>query len=410
MEKKYIYIALAASVIGVIVTVILSLHHYNMNYQSALLDAVCGVKGDTGCNIVNRSDASEFLGYPLALWGFIFYLLSFALLLFYLITPASGLLQTLFLMSAFAFAVDIGLFLYSIAALNVVCNMCILSYLATLAILFFTFLSISKIKEGFMPNLESIRTRNIQLPYALIAVIILVFVSGGMLQAVAKGSSTNKGSESTGSSKYHLEKAIEAYFSEYDNAKVVLKNPISVAKKGAVNSAITITEYADFMCPHCQYAATKINDLYKKNPKTVSVVYRHFPLDNKCNPSMKRQLHEGACLLSYASQCAKEQNKFWPMHDAIFKKQEAWSRQGVSIKEINKLAARISLNRSTFNKCMNSDKAKKAVAADIKEAMRLGISGTPAIYINGRDMKTGLVDFLFEQLLIRESNKLRGRP
>lgn len=88
---------------------------------------------------------------------------------------------------------------------------------------------------------------------------------------------------------------------------------------GQDSAALTIVEFSDFQCPYCKRlfdgAWVQLKKDYVDTGK-VKVVFRDFPL---------YQIHKNAGAAALAGQCAKEQGKFWDMHDKLFTNQDEWS-------------------------------------------------------------------------------------
>jgi protein-disulfide isomerase len=110
----------------------------------------------------------------------------------------------------------------------------------------------------------------------------------------------------------------------------------------------------------------------EKNPETVKIVFKNFPLYNK---------HKMAKQAALASLAAQNQGKFWQMHDALF------ALPQLTQKNIEKAAEKIGLNMDRFNKDVASPETKKKLSRDILIAEQIGVGGTPALFINGRQVK-----------------------
>ncbi len=80
-----------------------------------------------------------------------------------------------------------------------------------------------------------------------------------------------------------------------------------------------------------------------------------------------------------AAEAAHKQGKFWEMHDKIFDNQRAISEENYVV-----WAGEIGLNVDQFKKDLKTAKTKSRIDADVKEASKLGLTGTPAFFINGR--------------------------
>ncbi len=142
--------------------------------------------------------------------------------------------------------------------------------------------------------------------------------------------------------------------------------------RGPAGAAVTIVEFSDFHCTFCRRAQPIIEQLLKKYPTQVRLAYRDLPLD---------KLHPEARRAAEAARCANDQGKFWAFHDALYKGPAA-----ASDATLQALSTAVGLDATTFNNCVASGKHRDAVQRDADVAARLGSTGTPSIFINGRPM------------------------
>jgi protein-disulfide isomerase len=135
------------------------------------------------------------------------------------------------------------------------------------------------------------------------------------------------------------------------------------------DAAPEIVVFSDFQCPHCSVLAPKLKELARGGEAKIRFV--HYPLD----------FHTKAPAAHRAAIAASLQGKFWEMHDRIFS-----SKTDISRETLERFAQELELEASRFVKDMESDEAAAAVAEGIAEGDRVGISGTPAVYVNGRPL------------------------
>ena len=140
--------------------------------------------------------------------------------------------------------------------------------------------------------------------------------------------------------------------------------------KGSANAAVTIVEFSDFECPYCGGLFPTMKQVEKNYPEQVRIVYRQFPLTN---------IHPHAQKAAEASLCAKEQKKFWEFHDSMFGNQ-----QELSIPDLKQRAVDLKMDTQAFNQCLDSGRHVGVIQADIQEGARNGVTGTPALFVNGR--------------------------
>jgi protein-disulfide isomerase len=142
--------------------------------------------------------------------------------------------------------------------------------------------------------------------------------------------------------------------------------------KGDANAPVTIVEFSDFECPFCGrfYSETlsQIEENYIDTGK-VKMEYRHFPLS----------FHPEAGPAAEASECAREQGKFWDYHDILYENQG-------SLGEANykKWAVELGLDTGKFDSCFDSGKFRDKVQQDFTDGQAAGVSGTPSFLINDK--------------------------
>jgi protein-disulfide isomerase len=140
--------------------------------------------------------------------------------------------------------------------------------------------------------------------------------------------------------------------------------------RGNVGAPVTIVEFSDFHCPFCRKVQPVLDDLRAKYGAKIKIVYRDFPLDN---------LHPQARAAAEASHCAIEQGKFWEFHDQVFKNDPDSSQA-----TLDRFAKESGMDVDAFEACNGSGKYKTLVQASGQEGTKLGITGTPTFFINGR--------------------------
>jgi protein-disulfide isomerase len=140
--------------------------------------------------------------------------------------------------------------------------------------------------------------------------------------------------------------------------------------RGAADAPVTLVEFSDFHCPFCKRVQPTLTQLLDRYPGKVKLAFRDFPLG---------QLHPQARRAAEAARCAQDQGKFWEYHDILFA-----NAPQASAEDINRYAQQIGLDVSKFNACLFQSVHHEAVQRDIDEATKLGMTGTPAFFINGR--------------------------
>lgn len=157
--------------------------------------------------------------------------------------------------------------------------------------------------------------------------------------------------------------------------EVVLVGPAPLRKvvevvgpvRGEASAPVTIVVFADFECPYCSRAAQTVEQVRAAYAGKVRVVFRHFPLS----------FHPKASKAAEAAACADEQGQFWAFHDALFEGQE------LELEAMKASALRLGLDAKRFDACLDSGRMAAVVLRDQAAGGKLGVSGTPAFFING---------------------------
>jgi protein-disulfide isomerase len=137
---------------------------------------------------------------------------------------------------------------------------------------------------------------------------------------------------------------------------------------GSAGAPVTIVVFSDFQCPYCGILMNQLRTLRQKYPSHISVVYRHFPV-----PS-----HPHAATAARASECAAEQGRFEPFHDALFEE-----RLAIGLVEWTNFAREAAIpDLPRFEECVHSGRPIPALERDAADAQRLQVAVTPTYLVN----------------------------
>ena len=125
-------------------------------------------------------------------------------------------------------------------------------------------------------------------------------------------------------------------------------------------------------------------------PTDVRVVYKMHPLP----------MHPNAMPAAEAAMAANAQGKFAAMHEKLMANSAALSRD-----KYLQFAAEIGLDVKRFTNDIDTQAYKKAIDAQTEEAMKVGASGTPASFVNGRFLSGAQPYEAFKKLIDEEIAK-----
>ncbi len=158
-----------------------------------------------------------------------------------------------------------------------------------------------------------------------------------------------------------------------------LKPEIDEARafKGPKDAKVTIVEYSDFECPFCSRGYNTIKEVLSAYPNQVRVLFKHLPLDFHPNALPASKAFEAIALQGH--------DKAYKFHDIVFENQGELKSKGMAF--IKDAAKRAGADVKKMEKDMADSKIADRINADMEEAKKFGISGTPGFLINGVSLK-----------------------
>ncbi|MBI3179744.1 MAG: DsbA family protein [Deltaproteobacteria bacterium] len=157
--------------------------------------------------------------------------------------------------------------------------------------------------------------------------------------------------------------------------------------RGPQDAWVTIVEVSDFQCPFCARVQPTLTALLDRYKGEVRLVFKHNPLP----------FHVRAMPAAVASECAREQQRFWDLHDLIFPNQRE-----IEDKDLFAYAERAGMSVSKFRACYEKAKHRGRIEGDQKVAAALGARGTPAFFIHGRVLSGAQPETAFAALIDEE--------
>jgi protein-disulfide isomerase len=139
--------------------------------------------------------------------------------------------------------------------------------------------------------------------------------------------------------------------------------------KGNPNATVTVVEFTDYQCPSCAAAQPTLERLIAEYGDRVRFVVRDFPL----------QMHADARKAAEAAEAAREQGKYWDFTAILFRNQSALKPE-----QLKQYAQVLGLDVAKFGAALDSGRFADAVQRDVNEGERVGVTGTPTFFVNGR--------------------------
>jgi protein-disulfide isomerase len=166
------------------------------------------------------------------------------------------------------------------------------------------------------------------------------------------------------------------------------------ASKGPKGAPLQVIIFSDFQCPFCSRVEPTLAQMEKEYAGKVRFVWKNYPLP----------FHNNAEPASEAAMAAHAQGKFWQMHDKLFQNQQALDRAS-----LEKHAQDLGLNMAKFKADLDASKYKSIIEAETKEGQAVGVTGTPAVFINGRKISGAYPFETFKKIADEELAKKTGK-
>lgn len=127
--------------------------------------------------------------------------------------------------------------------------------------------------------------------------------------------------------------------------------------------------------------------MLEKFPNDVKIVVKQFPLSS----------HKFAFKAAMAAMAAHNQRKFWPFHKALLENHNA-----INDEKILSIAKDVELNMVRFQADLKSPANRALILIDHQEGRRIGVGGTPSVFINGKKVDSrqlgSLIRIIAEEL------------
>lgn len=396
-------VLLAVLAFGVLAGALMTWHHEEQLHGDGTAELIgCDESAAVNCDVVNTSEWSEIFAVPLATWATAAYMTLAAVVVLALrglrgalgILVAAGAAMTLF-----------SGFLYYVASteLGYVCSWCARMYAVNVAIPVLGFLA----GRPSRPDRETAR------------LAAIAFVSSSV---VAVGAQRLYRAHLVGEDPPALDGKAPALDRDPEGAFVSRRLPATTeagrpteitvgwgdAWKGNPAARVVVVTFADFECIYCKRAAAELERLYAAYRDRVLFVFKHYPLDPACNPSVRNRKHPRACDAARAAVCAREQGRFWAFHDLAFANQ-----QHLDPASLRSYVERTGAAVAGFDACLALERSLEAVQRDGTLGRALDIRGTPRIFIDGELHRSGTsaeaMARAIERALGRRSSRLRRR-
>lgn len=180
---------------------------------------------------------------------------------------------------------------------------------------------------------------------------------------------------------------------EQDRAK--LEKGVNGPAKGPAKALVMIVEFSDMQCPHCKQVAPAIEQLLAQQPDA-HFVFQNFPLPN----------HNWAEKAAGYVDCVgrASNDAVWKFIQKAFEQQENITEANADEK-LKAIATDSGANADEAATCAVNSDTKARIQASLALGKSVGVTGTPAIFINGRMLSGGVPVDVLKQIVDFQSTQ-----
>jgi protein-disulfide isomerase len=169
-------------------------------------------------------------------------------------------------------------------------------------------------------------------------------------------------------------------------SKALVPQPMNTGGRpvyGSARAPVTLVVFADFECPHCAREAPRLRRAVDESRRKAKMVYKHFPLSH--HPAAKRAAAASEAVF------AQNPDAFWKLHAWIFANQrKLFSDPESSDEKIRKQVETLGISMARYDSFVVNKRGVGTVSGDHSDGRRVGVSGTPVVFVNGRRLDSQL--------------------
>jgi protein-disulfide isomerase len=145
-----------------------------------------------------------------------------------------------------------------------------------------------------------------------------------------------------------------------------------------ISSPVILEEYGDYQCPPCGELYPELKQIEHEYGSQLRIVFHHFPLTT---------VHKNALAAAHAAEAARNQNKFWEMHDRLYRNQNEWKDLADPRPTFISYARQLNLQIEQFTSDMDSNLVDQRISADFQRGTSAGVTGTPTVFIDSQMLR-----------------------
>lgn len=137
---------------------------------------------------------------------------------------------------------------------------------------------------------------------------------------------------------------------------------------GDKEAKIVLIEFSDYECPYSKRAQPTVQEVLEKYKGEILYAFFDYPLP----------FHKNAMKAHEAVRCAGEQGKYAEYSAKVFDNQ-----QNLGVEGLKRYAKDLAMDTDAFDSCLDTGKTAESVKQSLQKGNSVGVSGTPAFFLNG---------------------------
>jgi len=356
--------------IGMVAFSILTIDHYfAANYPETIFEgSFCDISAFFNCDSSAYSSIAAIRGVPVGYFG----VFASALVSLGALFPSREFERTNKSLSLLNMAGVVGFLAYSLVFLGSLCLLCSGFYIFSL-VSFILFWRYGVERDGGLLN----RWLRPSVKYLATFGVVMLAGAWGFAELDAAKKDAVSGGVAT--------RIVEQFYSLEEVEWPSFLSPYWTARSTEAfeDAPIQVVDFADPLCPDCQFLAEQLERLKEEFPGKVNIAFQFFPLEAACNDVVEKDLHPGACDVSYMA--AHDPDKFLAIHDEVFAnlreaKASAEWRQDLAVRHGVEAAVTDSATRAIVHRMIETGREY----AQTSDQFAHGIRSTPTMIINNR--------------------------
>lgn len=175
----------------------------------------------------------------------------------------------------------------------------------------------------------------------------------------------------------------------FEQDRVKLEKGVNGPAKGPAKAPVMIVEFSDMQCPHCKQVAPTVEQLLTQEPNA-HFVFQNFPLPTH---NWAEKAADYVDCVGRASNGA-----VWKFIAKTFEQQESITEANADEK-LKAIATESGANADQIAACAAKPDTKARIQASLALGKSVGVTGTPAIFINGRMLSGGVPIEVLKQIV-----------